>query len=154
MTLAGVAFAAAAPALPLDDLATRLRPGVAVADLCTGAGDDRLCLDALAGELESGSHLVVLAELDDERLLAAMPRLNELALAGEGPTPWIVTASPPEAVGVFRWTQAPVLEVREVPASLLRPLYRRLPRSFAVRDGTVTATWAGLPPVVGADPAG
>ena len=146
LTVAGVLFAAVAPRLPLDDLATRLRPGVRVGELCAGAGGERICLDALVGELDSGRHLVVLAELADERLLEAVPRLNELALAPSGPMPWVVTASPPEAVGTFRWTQAPIFEVREAPKSLLRPLYRRLPRSFEVEDGAVTRTWPGLPP--------
>jgi uncharacterized membrane protein YphA (DoxX/SURF4 family) len=146
ITIGGVAFAAVAPRLPLDDLATRLKPDVAVTEICTGAGGDRICLDAIASELEKGSHLVVIAELEDEALLEAVPRLNELAVEAGGQTPWVVTGSPPEAVGTFRWTQAPIFEVREAPLSLLRPLYRRLPRSFEVVDGTVTATWAGLPP--------
>ncbi len=51
-------------------------------------------------------------------------------------------------MATFRWTQAPIFEVREAPATLLRPLYRRLPRSFEVADGAVTATWPGLPPAV------
>ncbi len=150
ITIGGVAFAAVAPGLPLDDLATRLKPGVAVRDICAGAGGDRLCLDAIAAELESGNHLVVIAELEDEALLAAVPRLNEMALQTGGPTPWIVTASPPEAVGTFQWTQAPIFGVREAPPTLLRPLYRRMPRSFEVVDGAVTATWPGLPPGVAA----
>ena len=154
ITAGGVAFAALAPGLPLDDLATRLKPGVGVVEICTGAEDDRLCLDAIAGELETGTHLVVLTDLEDEALLAAMPRLNELALATDGATPWIVTAAPPEAVGAFRWTQAPIFEVREAPPTLLRPLYRQLPRSFEVVDGRVTATWAGLPPSATDRPAG
>ncbi len=154
VTVGGVAFAAMAPGLPLDDLATRLEPGVEVSDICTGAGEERLCLDAVAGELETGSHLVLIAELEDEDLLAAVPRLNELALAADGPAPWVLTASPPEALGTFRWTQAPIFEVREAPLTLLRPLYRRLPRSFEVVDGLVTATWAGLPSGLDAPPAG
>ena len=144
----GLRFAALAPGLPLDDLATRLKPGVAVTDICAGAEEERLCLDALAVELEAGSHLVVIADLEDETLLAAMPRLNEMALATDGPTPWIFTASSPEAVGIFKWTQAPIFAVREVPLSLLRPLYRHLPRSFEVMDGAVVATWPGLPAAV------
>jgi len=99
----------------------------------------------VATGLETGRHLVVIAELEDETLLAAMPRLNEMALDPDGPSPWILTASPPEAVGAFRWSQVPIAEVREAPLGLLRPLYRRLPRSFEVVDGTVTATWTGLP---------
>ena len=146
VTVAGVALAVAAPGLPLDDMATRLKPGVRVAEICAGAGEERLCLDAVAPELESGRHLVVIADLEDPELLAAMPALNEMALAPDEPSPWILTASPPEALGVFRWTQAPAFEVREQPLSLLRPLYRSLPRSFEVVGGAVTATWPGLPP--------
>ncbi|MEE8369102.1 MAG: hypothetical protein V3S30_12400, partial [Thermoanaerobaculia bacterium] len=58
---------------------------------------------------------------------------------------WVLTADPPEVVKAFAWTQAPVFEVREAPADLLRPLYRTLPRSFWVTDGAVTATESGLP---------
>jgi len=154
ITVGGVIFATLAPGLPLDDLATRLKPGVGVVDICTGADDERLCLDAIAGELESGTHLVVLADLEDEELLAAMPRLNEMALESDAATPWIVTASATEVVGAFNWTQAPIFAVREAPQTLLRPLYRRLPRSFEVVDGTVTATWPGLPAYVSGQPAG
>ncbi len=50
-----------------------------------------------------------------------------------------------EVISTFGWMQAPVFEVREAPADLLRPLYRTLPRSFKVTDGEVTATVAGLP---------
>ena len=154
LTVVCVAFAVAAPGLPLDDMATRLKPGTGVTEICTGAGEERLCLDAVADELESGTHLVVIADLEDELLLAAMPRLNELALDAAAPTPWILTASTPEAVGAFLWTQAPAFELREAPATLLRPLYRRLPRSFEVVDGKVIATWPGLPPTVVEPPAG
>ncbi len=150
VTAAGLLLAWRAPELPLDDLATRLHPGVEVAELCAGAGDERICLDAVAEELEQGSHLVVLADLESEPFLTAVPALNERALSGAGLPLMVVTASPPEAVGAFGWTHAPAFPVREAPAALVRPLYRRLPRSFRVEDGTVTATWPGLPPELAA----
>jgi hypothetical protein len=37
--------------------------------------------------------------------------------------------------------------VVETPPELMRPLYRRLPRSFLVKDGRVTRTFAGMPPL-------
>lgn len=154
VTVGAVAFAALAPGLPLDDLATRLEPAATVSGICTGSEDERLCLDAVVSELETGRHLVVIAGLEDEALLESVPRLNEMALAPDEPRPWVLTSSPAEALGVFKWTQAPVFEVREAPLSLLRPLYRRLPRSFEVVDGLVTATWAGLPPGLQVPPAG
>lgn len=146
-----------APSLPLDDLATRLSPGVRVADLCAGGGGDggvAVCLDAVVPELAAGEHLVVLAELDDEGLTAAVDRLNAYAFAarsGESPPLWVLTTATPEAQRAFFWQWAPVFEIREVPEALVAPLHRRLPRSFRVEDGVVTETWPGLPPLPEAD---
>lgn len=137
-----------APALPLDDLATRLRPGVRVTEICaSGAGEGavEICLDGLLPELAEGRHLVVIADLEDASTGAAVDRLNALALAGERSV-WLVTASPEEARAGFYWQWGPAFEIREAPRPLLRPLYRTLPRSFEVRDGLVEATWPGLPP--------
>lgn len=146
-----------APSLPLDDLATRLSPGVAVADLCAGGGDDErvaVCLDAVVPELSAGEHVVVLADLEDEAFTAAVDRLNAHAFAarsGELPPLWVLTTASPEAQRAFFWQWAPVFEIREVPEALVAPLYRRLPRSFRVEDGVVTETWSGLPPLPEAD---
>ncbi|MEE8138619.1 MAG: MauE/DoxX family redox-associated membrane protein [Thermoanaerobaculia bacterium] len=147
-TLGGLVFAWKAPALPLDDLATPLRPGVEVARLCAGAEHDptRICLDALVSELDQGLHWVVISGLEEESFLEAVERLNEMALADGDTRLWVVTAAAPEVVGSFQWTQAPAFEIREAPPALLRPLYRSLPRSFLVEDGRVEATFSGLPP--------
>ena len=147
VTAAALVFAWKAPDLPLDDLATRLRPGRAIADLCSGRGSERICLDFVAPELASGEHLVVLADLAEPAFGRAVPALNDYALAGRGPRPLALSASPPEAMRSFEWSFGPAFEVREAPAPMLQPLYRRLPRSFLVRDGEVVATYAGLPPL-------
>lgn len=147
--IAAAGFARMAPDLPLDDLATRLKPGVAVSDLCAGSEDDgtRVCLDVLLPELEHGSHRVILARLDDETLTERVDRLNEEALTGARRL-WLLTPSPGDEVQAFVWSWGPAFEVREVPGELLRPLYRRLPRSFVVDNGLVveTAPGIGLPP--------
>ena len=53
-----------------------------------------------------------------------------------------------DALDDFRWSEkAPSYNVVHAPIGLLRPLYRSLPRSFLVKDGEVTRTWAGLPPL-------
>ena len=146
-----------APSLPLDDLATRLSPGVRVADLCAGGGGGKgvaVCLDAVVPELSAGEHLVVLADLEDEGFTAAVDRLNAYAFAarsGESSPLWVLTTATPEAQRAFFWQWAPVFEIREVPEALVAPLYRRLPRSFRVEDGVVTETWSGLPPLPEAD---
>jgi uncharacterized membrane protein YphA (DoxX/SURF4 family) len=133
-----------APELPLDDVATRLRPGVELAEVCV-AGDSPLCLTDLAPELAQGSHWVTLVDVD------AAPdtwvdALNQAATAG-GPPVLALTASPSESVKMFKLLWGPAFEVREAPPALLRPLHRRLPRSFLTTDGRVVATTAGLPPV-------
>jgi len=153
--LATLALAWKAPDLPLDDLATRLSPGVEVAALCAGGGEYRVCLDTLAPELAAGEHLVVLADLEDPAFTGAVDALNDYAVEarGRGGTPLLVLSSAaPEVHRGFFWRWGPVFEVREVPEALLAPLYRRLPRSFRAVDGRVVETWTGLPPA--AAPAG
>ncbi len=146
-TLGAAAFAVAAPGLPLDDYATRLRPGASAAALCAGAGEARVCLDAVVPELASGRHLVLLADLGDQAFGQAVERLNERAAAPGEPSLWVVVAATPEEKNAFFWRYGPTFEIREAPPALLRPLYRRLPRGFLVEDGRVVRTWSGLPPL-------
>ncbi|MFP3938704.1 MAG: DoxX family protein [Thermoanaerobaculia bacterium] len=145
-----VALAWKAPELPLDDWATRLRPGVEVAELCAGEGSERICFDALAPELAEGEHLVVLAELDEafgERVERLNQYLDASYLAGSGaPGLAVFTTAGPQERQTFFWTWTPGFEPYQAPESLLAPLYRRLPRSFLVRGGEVVETWDGLPP--------
>jgi uncharacterized membrane protein YphA (DoxX/SURF4 family) len=155
VTIAGLIFTIKAPSLPLDNLATRLRPGVEIADICAGAEGnvERLCLDTVVSELESGRHWVILSGLEEESFLTAMPELNAAAVssgdASRDTGLWVVTTAVPEVVASFGWTQAPAFEVREAPPALVGPLHRRLPRSFLVEDGVVIETISGLPPTRG-----
>ncbi len=146
-TIAVAVFAWKAPDLPLDNLATRLSPGVEVEEICAGATDDAVCLDTVAPELRQGKHLVVLADLadlEDPALGEAVAGLNKIK--DEGGDVWMLSASPSEQHQAFFWRFGPKFQVVETPEPLLRPLYRRLPRSFRVEDGRVTETFAGLPP--------
>lgn len=150
-TVAALLFAWKAPELPLDDLATRLHPGVEVSELCTGSEETRTCFDLIIPELADGRHLVVLAELEDEEarqeIGGEVPRLNDYALGGAGPRLWMAAEVTPEMLNRLFWQWGPSFEIRQAPASLLRPLYRSLPRSFLVEDGTVVETYPGLPPL-------
>jgi uncharacterized membrane protein YphA (DoxX/SURF4 family) len=143
-TIAVAVFAWKAPELPLDNLATRLSPGVEVEEICAGATDDAVCLDTVAPELKQGKHLVVMADLEDPALAEAVAGLNKIK--DEGGDVWMLSASPSEQHQAFFWRFGPKFQVVETPEPLLRPLYRRLPRSFRVEDGRVTETFAGLPP--------
>jgi hypothetical protein len=144
-----VILAVLAPDLDVDDvaLATRLRPGLSVREVCSGEGEGRVCLTTVVPQLDEGAHLVVIADLADAATGAAVPRLNTYHEAGEGPFLWLLTASPPEVQAAFYFAHGPAFQPMEAPPGLLRPLHRRLPRSFLVRDGRVTDTWSGLPPL-------
>ncbi len=149
LTAAVVVLAWKAPELPLDNLATRLKPGVDAMAICAGSDDDgsRVCMDAVLPELAEGEHVVVMAELEDGPLAEHVEALNEYHWAGGGPALWVLTAATSEQLFGFRFSRGPSFELREAPAALLRPLYRTLPRSFLVRDGRVVETYRGLPPL-------
>src|ERR1700687_3952782 len=147
--IAAPVFAWRAPELPLDDLATRLKPGATMSKLCAGGGDraGAVCLDTVAPDLDHGNHLVVLDDLDDLALAKAVAGLNAYAGAPSAATVWVLTPSDDKRQRLFFWRWGPTFKIVGAPAELLRPLYRRLPRSFAVQDGRVTATFSGLPPL-------
>jgi hypothetical protein len=151
--LAAVLFGWKAPALPLDDLATRLHPGLKAGEICAGEGAQRVCLDSIIPELRQGESLVVIAGLDaagntaNTALTRNIDALNAYAGTAGNPTLWVLTAATAEQQRAFFWKWGPQFQIREAPPELLRPLYRRLPRSFQVKDGRVTRTFSGLPPL-------
>ena len=145
-TVGVLIFAWKAPELPLDDLATRLRPGIEVDRICADQSENPLCLSTIAAGLMQGEHLVVIADLADPAFRQSVAALNDTENDPAGPQVWVLAAATPQQMFDFRWTQFPVFKVVETPAPLLRPLYRRLPRAFRVKDGEVVETWSGLPP--------
>ncbi len=136
-----------APALPLDDLATRLRPGVEVASLCAGAAPSRVCLTDVAPELAKGRTWVVLADPQDAAHWAGA--LNHFTADAANPPVVVLTTATQDQLAAFNWQWGPSYPIRDTPSPLFRPLYRRLPRSFLSEDGRVLRTVPGLPP--GAD---
>lgn len=152
-SLAGLGLAWNAPELPLDDLATRLRPGALTREMCAGRPEDSdyVCLDALVPELDEGAHWVVLTHLDEEELLTGLDGLHAHSLANGEPRLWLVSDAEPEDLNAFTWQYMVATEVRLAPGTLLRPLYRRLPRSFRVEDGRVVETINGIPPLGGVE---
>lgn len=147
LTAGALVFAGLAPSLPLDDLATRLRPGLNVADVCAGQGEKKACvLDAIP-LLGEGSHLVVLPDLEDKAFLARVAEFNDHAVSGATPLLWMLSSAPAEKIQEFQLRRGASFPLQSAPAILLRPLYRRLPRSFLVQDGRIVRTWASIPPM-------
>jgi len=150
--LAAGGFAWLAPGLPLDDLATRLSPGKTISALCAGAGDQRVCLDTLVPGLGTGSRWVVLADVranDFPALAEALNRYVQRAAAESLPAVDVLADLTQEEQMELFWRLAPAFELHEVPVAVLRPLYRKLPRTFFVEEGRVTRTYSGLPPEIG-----
>jgi hypothetical protein len=133
--------------LPLDDIATRLKPGKAVEDICAGNDEHRVCLENVVPELLEGDHVVIIADLTSPQFGEAVTTLNQYHLGGNGPLLWVLSSSTPEESHRFFWQFAPTFQPRDAPRALLRSLYRKLPRSFTVTDGKVTRTFPGLPPL-------
>ena len=146
VVIAGMAaialFAWRAPELPLDDLATRVKPGTDLASLCAGS-DPKVCFPEVASEVKKGRSWIVLVDLADAEHWS--DRLNELA-AREGAPPVVaVTTAGLDEVRAFTWSWGPTYPIHEAPPALFRPLYRTLPRSFLTEDGRVVRTVSGLP---------
>jgi len=145
VTAGALLFATFAPDLPLDGLATRLHVGDDIREMCAGEGKGRVCLADVLPRLADGENLVLLADLEDARFVSRVPDYNGYALDGKGPTLWVLTGSPHEIVQRFGLLSGATFQIQEAPPSLLRPLYRRLPRSFLVRDGKIVALYAEPP---------
>ena len=121
VTAAVLVFAWRAPDLPLDDLATRLKPGVRVSEICAGSDEnpEQLCLDTLVSDLNAGRHWVVLSDLDEPSFLESVPQLNASSASQSEVGLWVLTAATAEEVSTFQWTQAPAFVVQETPLSLI-----------------------------------
>ena len=135
---AATVMAFASPYLPIDNIATALRPGVTIADLG---------LDRITGNLGEGDRLLVVLALDEPRTRDSVPALNALAASPGVPTVTGLTSATEDKRAEFFWSYAPVFELQDVPAADLRRLYRRAPRAFRVHNGAVLQVWDGIPPV-------
>jgi uncharacterized membrane protein YphA (DoxX/SURF4 family) len=147
VTFAGLWLTWKAPSLPLDNLATRLKPGKQLSNICAGYEENQVCLTGVIPELIDNNHVVIIADLTSSDFGAAVPDLNQYCSNARGPTLWVLCDATPEDRHRFFWQRAPIFQLYEAPRALLRPLYRKLPRSFLVSEGTVTRTFSGLPPL-------
>lgn len=149
LTALALVFTGFAPSLPLDDFATRLRPGLNVSEVCAGKDDKKACVLDVIPLLAEGRHFVVIPDLKDPGFIARVPEFNAHAVAGTTPLLWMLTAEPQDKVQEFQLRRGATFPLQSAPAILLRPLYRRLPRAFLVEDGRILRTWAEIPTLAG-----
>lgn len=147
--IGGGLVATFAPELPLDDLATRLRPGSQISEICAGRDTERICLEHLVPGLKTGRHWVVLADVRDAGFPEVAAQLNRAVQEHPGGAVEVLADFTQEEQMQLFWRLAPAFDLHEVPAAVLRPLYRRLPRTFVVEEGRVTRTYSGLPAELG-----
>ncbi len=142
---AGLAFCLASPHLPLDNLATRLKPGISIE--AVKVGDQ--ALDNRFPEAQVGRHLILLLDRsrDDEATKQAMERVNRILVNVDTVAThvWGLAEENEELAGQFFWVAAPTFEIRSVPLALLRPMYRTLPRAALIVDKQVIKVWNEIP---------
>jgi hypothetical protein len=166
LTVGVLVFTGFAPDLPLDDLATRLERARRLDDNCLGeeeeerpgdmpvigASTTRVCLHELMLhprllEWDKERYYVVMADVTDAHFLNRLKELNDYATAETGLPLVVLSPSPEQAVEEFTVRHGAAFDPLPAPPALLRPLYRRLPRSFLVEGGRVVETYPDLPPL-------
>ena len=130
--LSSSAFVAASLHLPIDNIATALRPGVTWKELGVTLPDV---------PLSSGTHLVAVMSMTDQTSAEALPTLNALAASGISVVGLYDDGE--EAYNQFFWNLGPAFRLHYVAPSDLKQLYRSRPRFFALKEGAVVATWTG-----------
>jgi hypothetical protein len=143
--MAGIAFCLLSPRLPLDNMATRLKPGVAIG--AVKFGDQ--ALDNYSAGLQDGRHLVLLWDRsrDDEATKQAVDRINTsmTRLADSGIAVWGLAEKNEELSSQFFWRMGPQFDFIEPPHAFMRALYRKLPRAALIVDKQVVKVWNEIP---------
>jgi uncharacterized membrane protein YphA (DoxX/SURF4 family) len=130
-------FAFASPHLPIDPWVTKLSEGTSVQDLGIAA---RLPQEGPKGTL------VALLDVTQPEAKAAADPLSALAQGDSGIGVIALTPSSDQEEAAFLWDASPAFEVVPVDRDLLKPLYRRLPLYFLVRQGRVARIFPGPRP--------
>ena len=125
----GIALPLAAPSLPLDNFATRLKPGATM---------DDLQLLEVVPELEYGTHVVILADAGLDACQNAPQSLFDFVQARPEAQVWLLRPSDVLARDGAMWLCLFGTELVEIPTPEARPLYRT-PRSPPVRSCSCSA---------------
>ncbi|OLC54343.1 MAG: hypothetical protein AUH92_04175 [Acidobacteria bacterium 13_1_40CM_4_69_4] len=131
------AFVVASPSLPIDAYVTRLSVGRSLEDLDL---KDRVPV------LAAGRHLVVLLDVTDPGAAGTAAAFNVIAARPGAPGIVGLTPSTEQEIDTFLWSAVPAFEIHRLDRDVIKRLYRKLPRSFLVDSGRVTAVYDGAPP--------
>jgi len=128
---------ALSPYIPADDLVTQLR---------AGAEFTSWPVDGLFGtDLNSGTRVVFLFSVHSDDLQRDVNRMNEIAQQDEVTSAVGLIVDGTEHLTSLMFEYAAAFPIGAVEPRFARPLYRRLPRVFVLRDGVVTHAWSELP---------
>ena len=130
-------FVVASPSLPIDAYVTRLSVGKSLEDLD---------LKERVPVLAAGRHLVVLLDVTEPGAARTAAAFNAIAARPGAPGIVGLTPSTEQEIDTFLWSAVPAFEIRRVDREVIKRLYRRLPRSFLIDSGRVTAVFDGAPP--------
>lgn len=143
--LAGIAFCLLSPRLPLDNIATRLKPGLALG--AVKVGDQ--ALDNIITETQDGRHLVLFLDRsrEDDQTRQAIERINKALVYNDTSATqvWGVAEQNEELAAQFLWTAGPAFEIRGAPPAFMRAMYRKLPRVALIVNSKIVKVWNEFP---------
>jgi hypothetical protein len=123
-------------ALPVDALATELRPGRQFTSFPLESGTSNVLVD---------TRVVFLFSLRDPGIDAQAARMNTLAQDETFPQAFGMLVDGPASLTTAKFQYGLAFEVAAVEPRFARTLYRSLPRTFILHDGRVEDVWNGIP---------
>lgn len=133
----GLLLPIAAPRLPVDDLATSLRPGLEIPSLDP---------ESVEEDLLRGERLIAIWDVACADCVRDLPRLDALSTEPGMPAVTALFPDTNDDVMAFYLEHGPGFDVAAMPRAALKPYYRKLPVYFLLRDGRVLSVWRGAPP--------
>jgi uncharacterized membrane protein YphA (DoxX/SURF4 family) len=135
--LASAGVIAFSPFIPADNIVTQLHPG---------SSFTTWPVDGLYGkDLNSGTHVVFLFTVAAEDIGAQVGRMNAVAREIDGKSAIGLIIDGTEHLTTLMFEYAAAFPVAALEPRFARPLYRVLPRTFILHNGSVTHTWSELP---------
>ena len=125
------------PHIPADDFVTQLYPG---------SSFTTWPVDGLYGkDLNTGTHVVFLFTVESDDIRPQVEKMNTVAQTIEGESTVGLIIDGTEHLTMLMFEFAAAFPVAALEPRFARPLYRTLPRTFILHNGSVTHTWSEIP---------